>query len=211
MVARAVRPPPGPQYVAGVRVVAGQAGGLRLVAPPGAETRPTTDRVREATFNALGSMGALEGARVLDLFAGSGAMGIEALSRGAAHATFVERDRSARDAIARNLATTGLGDRARVVAADATTWAAGPDRAPGGDGYDLAICDPPYDFDGWDALLHALPAALVVIESSRGVDPGPGWLVVREKRYGSTVVIIARRTSTSTGTGSPADSSEVAR
>ena len=78
-----------------MRVVAGTAGGLRLVAPPGRETRPTSDRVREATFNALGSLGAIEEARVLDLFAGSGALGIEALSRGAQHATFVERDRHA--------------------------------------------------------------------------------------------------------------------
>ena len=76
-----------------MRVVAGELGGRRLVAPPGTDVRPTTDRVREAIFNSLGSLGVVEGAVVADLFAGSGAVGIEALSRGAAHCTFVENDR----------------------------------------------------------------------------------------------------------------------
>jgi 16S rRNA (guanine966-N2)-methyltransferase len=82
-----------------MRVIAGTARGRRLVAPTGSSTRPTSDRVREATFNALGSLGVVVDATVLDLFAGSGAMGIEALSRGAAHATFVDQDRAARAAI----------------------------------------------------------------------------------------------------------------
>ena len=134
-----------------MRVVAGTAGGLRLVAPAGQSTRPTTDRVREATFNALGSLGALDGARVLDLFAGSGAMGIEALSRGARHATFVERDRAAIDAIRANLATTRLAEAAAVVPADATAFlASGPQP------FDLALLDPPYGYDGWADLLAPL-------------------------------------------------------
>ena len=82
-----------------MRVIAGELRGRRLVAPKGATTRPTSDRVREATFNALGSMAAIEGARVLDAFAGSGALGIEALSRGADHCAFVERDRAALEAL----------------------------------------------------------------------------------------------------------------
>jgi len=170
-----------------VRVVSGEAGGRRLVAPDGVDTRPTSDRVREATFNALGSLGAVEGATVLDLFAGSGAMGIEALSRGAAHATFVERDRGARAVIERNLASTDLAARATVVGADALDWLRTSARR-----FDLAVCDPPYAFSAWDALLEALPAALVVVESDREVDPGPGWEVVRVKRYGTTVVAIVR-------------------
>src|SRR3954470_20804095 len=105
-----------------MRVVAGTAGGLRLVAPQGHATRPTSDRAREATFNSLGSLGAVEDATVLDLFAGSGAMGIEALSRDAAHATFVDSDERARQAIRANLATTKLGDRATVVAGDVFTF-----------------------------------------------------------------------------------------
>ena len=171
-----------------MRVVTGTAGGLRLVAPQGRETRPTSDRVREATFNALGSLDAIEGARVLDLFAGSGALGIEALSRGAAHATFVERDRAALDAIKANLATTGLADAASVVAADATSFV-----SSGPPSFDLALLDPPYGYDGWDALLAALPADLAVVESDRPVDPGEGWTVVRSRRYGTTVVGIFRR------------------
>src|SRR4051812_5284478 len=101
-----------------MRVVAGSARGIRLVAPSGTSTRPTSDRVREATFNALGSLGAVEDARVLDLFAGTGAMAIEALSRGAAHATFVDRDAAAVAAIHTNLETTHLVPLATVVRTD---------------------------------------------------------------------------------------------
>ena len=107
-------------------MVAGTAGGLRLVAPTGQSTRPTSDRVREATFNALHSLGAIEGADVLDLFAGSGAMGIEALSRGAAHATFVDHDERARAAVHANLDVTHLADRATCEAVQS-----GVQRQPG--------------------------------------------------------------------------------
>jgi 16S rRNA (guanine966-N2)-methyltransferase len=172
-----------------VRVVAGVARGRRLVAPRGTDVRPTTDRTREAIFNALHSLGAVEGARVLDLFAGSGALGIEALSRGAASVTFVERDPGALRAVRANLASTGLdGPAATVVRADALRWL---DGEPGA--FDVALLDPPYAFDGWDALLARLPAPLAVVESDRAVDPGPDWRITRSKRYGSTVVTIARR------------------
>jgi 16S rRNA (guanine966-N2)-methyltransferase len=139
-----------------MRVVAGVARGLRLVAPEGEGTRPTSDRVREATFNALGSMGALDGATVLDLFAGSGALGIEALSRGAASATFVETDRAALRAVRTNLETTRLGDLAEVVAQPAERFLAAA--VAEGRGWDLAVLDPPYGFDRWDELLATLPA-----------------------------------------------------
>ncbi|MGQ0616523.1 MAG: RsmD family RNA methyltransferase [Acidimicrobiia bacterium] len=169
--------------------MAGEAGGLRLVTPSGRGTRPTGDRVREATFNALGSLGLVDGAAVLDLFAGSGALGIEALSRGAARATFVDVRPAALAAVRANLATTGLGGRADVVRADAMAWAAA-ERAPR---FDLALLDPPYAFDLWPVLLAAVPAPTAVLESDREVDPGAGWLVIRSRRYGSTVVAIARR------------------
>lgn len=171
-----------------MRVVAGTAKGLRLVAPPGRDTRPTPDRVREATFNALGSLAVLEGATVLDLFAGSGAMGIEALSRGARHATFVERDRAAVAAIRANLVTTGFEAMASVAAAEALGYVA----AKPGD-FDVAVLDPPYAFDDWDELLAVLPAEVVVIESDRPIEAGDGWDVVRSRRYGTTVVTICRR------------------
>ncbi|HEX8803129.1 MAG TPA: 16S rRNA (guanine(966)-N(2))-methyltransferase RsmD, partial [Acidimicrobiales bacterium] len=171
-----------------MRVVGGTARGRRLVAPPGDRTRPTADRVREAVFNALWSRGVLAGARVLDLFAGSGALGVEALSRGAAHVTFVDTDAAARDAIRRNLATCGLEDRATVVAAPVERFLAGLAAADPGGRVDLAFCDPPYAFTGWPDLLAVLPADLVVAESGEPVDPPAGWSLVREASYGGTWV-----------------------
>jgi 16S rRNA (guanine966-N2)-methyltransferase len=171
-----------------MRVVAGTARGRTLVAPAGDRTRPTSDRVREALFNALWSRGALDGARVVDLFAGSGALGVEALSRGAEHVTFVDRDRSAVQAVRRNVEACGVGDQATVVAAPVERWLAGL-----GDDvrFDLAFCDPPYAFDGWDDLLAAIPADLVVIESGAPVDLPAGWSEARRTRYGGTWVTFA--------------------
>jgi 16S rRNA (guanine966-N2)-methyltransferase len=186
--------------VAGVRVVAGEARGRRLVAPAGRDTRPTLDRVREAVFNALGSLGAVEGSRVLDLFAGSGALGIEALSRGAAHATFVDSDRSARRAIEENLAATGLGDRATVVGLDAVAHLR-RHLQQGGDGYGLVLLDPPYAMVEplWDEVLDlvgsAAPDAVVVVESDRTPAIPEGWDALREKRYGGTLVTVLRTPS----------------
>jgi 16S rRNA (guanine966-N2)-methyltransferase len=171
-----------------MRVVAGDARGLRLVAPAGQKTRPTPDRVRESVFNSLGSLGAIEDAVVLDLFAGTGALGIEALSRGAARAVFVESDRAARGAIATNLATTKLADRALVVGADAFDYL-----ASAGESFDLALADPPYDFDRWDELYAAVDAALIVVESNRPIAPAGGWELARTRAYGTTVVTISRR------------------
>jgi 16S rRNA (guanine966-N2)-methyltransferase len=173
-----------------MRVVAGSARGRQLMAPEGDLTRPTSDRVREAVFNALFSLDdAVADAQVLDLFAG-----IEALSRGAAAATFVERGRPALTAIERNLAQTGLADRAEVVRADALDWLERADRK-----YDVVLCDPPYELDEWPRLLDALarivPDGLVVCESDREVTIAEGWQVVRARRYGGTVVSIVRRHS----------------
>jgi 16S rRNA (guanine966-N2)-methyltransferase len=158
------------------------------VAPEGSGTRPTPDRVREATFNALGSLGAIDAAAVLDLFAGSGAMGIEALSRGAARATFVDSDLQARRAIEANLTACGMVAAAEVVAAPVERFLAGAQRR-----WDLALLDPPHDFDGWPELLLDLPAQTAVLESNRAVDPPFGWEVLRAKRYGRTHVVIATR------------------
>ena len=168
-----------------MRVVAGSARGRPLVAPPGDRTRPTTDRVREAIFNALWSRGVLDGAVAVDLFAGSGALGVEALSRGASHVTFVDDDRGALRAVRRNLDACGVADRATVVADRAERWLAA--LAPGRR-FDLAFCDPPYAYDGWAGLLTALPAALVVVESDGPVGLPDGWTLDREARYGGTWV-----------------------
>ncbi len=174
-----------------MRVISGTARGRRLVAPEGASTRPTPERVREATFNALGSLGVVVDADVLDLFAGSGALGIEALSRGAASATFVDVDRAARTAVEANLQTTGLGERATVVASPVDRFLA----AANGRRWDLVLIDPPYDYtdDAWLDLLDALPTDLAVLESNRAVEPPFGWEVLRSKRYGRTYVLIVER------------------
>ena len=171
-----------------MRVVSGTAGGRRLDAPAGRDTRPTSDRVREATFNALHSLGAVEGASVVDLYAGSGAMGVEALSRGAVSATFVDHDRRAVEAVRRNLAATGFADVATVVRADVGAFLAGAGH------FDLAIVDPPYAMtdDEWTAVLALIDADVLVLESDRPLDPGPDWRIVRVGRYGDTVVTFTR-------------------
>ncbi len=173
-----------------MRVVAGIAGGRRIQTPTGRQLRPTSERVREAVFSSLWSLGVLDGARVLDLFAGSGAMGIEALSRGATSATFVEADPVAARTIEANLAATGLETAgSRVVHADVARFLDDP-----GCWFDLVFADPPYAFSDWPAVLGRLPADLGVLESRREVDPGMGWMIVRSARYGGTVVTTVRRT-----------------
>jgi 16S rRNA (guanine966-N2)-methyltransferase len=174
-----------------MRVVAGIAGGRRLQAPAGRRLRPTSERVREAVFSSLTSLGALEGARVLDLFAGTGALGIEALSRGATAATFVEADAAAVGAIKANLAATGLAG-ATVVQADVIRFLDDPGRS-GGASFDLAFVDPPYAFDAWPGILDRLPADLAALEARRPVEPGPAWEVLRSSRYGDTAVTTVRR------------------
>jgi 16S rRNA (guanine966-N2)-methyltransferase len=156
------------------------------VAPEGLDTRPTSDRVREAVFNALYSLGVLEGAHLVDLYAGSGAMGIEALSRGAARAVFVESSRDAVEAIRANLTAAGVEDRAEVVVGDVRRFLRSSEAS-----FDLAIVDPPYSFADWEELLLELSAGLLVIESDRTIDVPEGWETHRVKRYGGTVVTIA--------------------
>ena len=165
-----------------MRIVAGEHRGARIFAPKGTDTRPTSDRVREAAFNLIGPV---DGATVLDLFAGSGAMGLEALSRGAASAVFVENDREAMRAIDRNLEKLRLTG-VRTVQRD-VLQALATDR----NAYDLILCDPPYGFDQ-DArmapyLARALaPDGLVVYETTSRREPALDGLRVRTSRtYGS--------------------------
>jgi len=171
-----------------MRVVAGAFGGRRLVAPRGARTRPTADRVREALFSILG---AVDGASVLDLFAGSGALGIEALSRGAAAAVFVDRDRNACTAIRRNL--DALGVEADVVQGDAIGFV----ERPAARRYDLVFLDPPYDSPGRlaDRLSERLPAVLtddarIVTESDKRSPLELGLPLVTERVYGDTRIAV---------------------
>lgn len=172
------------------RIVAGSAGGRRLAVPPGEKTRPTSDRAREALFATLGTLLDLDGARVLDLYAGSGALGLEAVSRGAAHALLVDADARAAATARDNARTLGLADRVTVrrdkverALADAPT------------GHDLVFADPPYALAD-DAVAQVLallaagwlaPGAVLAVERpSRG--PGPRWPggveALKERRYG---------------------------
>lgn len=173
-----------------MRVVAGRFKGRRLTAPRGTRTRPTADRVREALFSMLGD---LDGARVLDLYAGSGALGIEALSRGAATAVFVERDPQAVAAIERNLAP--LGVEATVARADALRWLA---RAEGE--FDLVFCDPPYDVASRlaGALAERLAVltpddARIVTESDKRHPLQLPFPLLTERSYGDTRIAIHGR------------------
>ena len=174
-----------------MRVVAGELRGRRIEAPPGGDTRPTTDKVREAVFNALGSLDLVRDARVADLWAGSGALGIEALSRGAAHCTFVERDRTALRVLRGNLEHLGLDPVSRVVAGDAVAQAAQLD-------VDIVLADPPYQFDGWLDVLRSVRAPFVVAEAGRSLEglaelAAAGWEAVRARRYGRTWVTFFQR------------------
>lgn len=173
-----------------MRVVAGELRGRLFEGPPGVDTRPTTDKVREATFNALGSLDLVRDATIADLFAGSGGLGIEALSRGAAHVTFVERDRGALRVLRDNLQSLGLVGRSKVVPGDASVMIAGLD-------VDLVLADPPYEFDRWAALLAATRATFVVAEAGRALDDldAPGWEATRARRYGRTWVTFLERIS----------------
>ena len=174
-----------------MRIVGGTLSGRVLRAPAGAATRPTSEKVREALFNILGS---LEGDRVLDLFAGSGGLGIEALSRGALHATFVDAARPALIAIRGNLRELGLEDRATIVAGDATT---APAKHPPPAPWRVVFVDPPYRSDLATRAVLALPAAqlapdaVIVIEHDRRNAPPEalGSLLRTDlRRYGDTLI-----------------------
>jgi 16S rRNA (guanine966-N2)-methyltransferase len=177
-----------------VRIVAGSRKGHRIEAPKGVVTRPTGDRVREAVFSILGPVG---DARVLDLFAGSGALGLEALSRGAASCVFVERDRQAANVIQSNLEKLRLTG-AVVVARDVA--AALREERDRGRRYDLVLADPPYEdwADHEATMAELLPSvlaedALVVVETSERVEPELPLDLVTTRRYGSARVTVYSR------------------
>jgi pantetheine-phosphate adenylyltransferase/16S rRNA (guanine(966)-N(2))-methyltransferase RsmD len=177
-----------------LRVIAGSAGGIRL-APVPRGVRPTSDRVRESLFNALGQF--FEGGRVLDLYAGTGALGIEALSRGSGYAVFVERDRTARAVILENLHRSGFADSAEVLGGEVE--AAVGRLAGRGDRFDLIFADPPYRIAAEvGGILHRLrsllaPGGRVAIESGEAPVGGAGVEKGVTRRYGGTFVTILGR------------------
>ena len=182
------------------RIIAGTAGGRRIETPPGRDTRPTSDRVREALFAALEARGAVRGRRVLDLYAGSGALGLEAASRGAEQVTLVESARAAVQVIRRNVAALGL-DGVRIVAGSVAGYLDAASVAR----FDLALLDPPYPLAEPElaAVLARLggvlaDGALCVVErSSRSPEPTwpPGLAPEGVRRYGETALWTARRSA----------------
>ena len=179
-----------------MRIIAGRFGGRRLAAPPGRATRPTSDRVREALFSILEAGGGVLDARVLDLYAGSGALGIEALSRGAASVMFVEREARAAAALRANLESLGV----EAVVRRGDVLAALREAREGGETYDLVLCDPPYRLapDLGRSLGEALVPLLaqdarVVTESDRRKPLDLDLLsLTDERRYGDTLIRIHR-------------------
>lgn len=178
-----------------MRIVAGEWRGRKLVAPAGRSTRPTADRSRETLFSMLASrLGSFEDFRVADLYAGSGALGLEALSRGAAHATFVETDREALKAIEANVAAFGAASRAAIRSISA-------DSLPKSHPFDLIFADPPYQPGSGTAVAAAVarsgwlpPGGWMAIETQRGdaVELPAGWEVDAERDVGRARLTILR-------------------
>jgi 16S rRNA (guanine966-N2)-methyltransferase len=168
---------------AGLRIIAGEWRGRKLVAPTGQATRPTASRARETLFSMLTSrLGGFTGLHVADLYAGSGALGLEALSRGAAHCTFVERDRAAIDALTANLRALNAGDRATILASPVSS-------ARVAQPVDVALLDPPYAEAGIDDLITTLAtrhcfalAAWISIETAHDQSPAPAGFTVETTR-----------------------------
>ncbi|MEM8655061.1 MAG: 16S rRNA (guanine(966)-N(2))-methyltransferase RsmD [Pseudomonadota bacterium] len=177
-----------------MRIIAGQWRGVPLATvgkgDPGAHLRPTSDRVRESLFSMLTHRDAIDGAHVLDLFAGTGALGFEALSRGAASAVFVENGRVGQKLITENIKKLGAGDQAKLVRADATK--------PNGlesSGFDLVFLDPPYGKGMGERALNAIrpccaEGALIVWEENAPMDAPPGYTRVDQRKFGSTHVTL---------------------
>ena len=184
------------------RVIAGEAGGVRLAVPKGTTTRPTSDRVREAVFSRLDHLDVLAGAVVLDLYAGSGALGLEAASRGAARVVLVDQHRGALAAIRTNagaLRAAGVSAQVEVSGESVARYLASPAGSPGAD---VAFLDPPYDLTDAELaaalaalVAHLAPGAVVVVERSTR-SPEPSWpsglRAEGERRYGETRVWYAR-------------------
>jgi len=184
-----------------MRVTGGELRGRAITAPSTASLRPTQDRVREALFNILAPE--IAGADFLDLFAGTGAVGLEALSRGARRATFVESNRRHLAILDANVAALGTASRAEVVAADAYRWIASRQ----GGSFSIAFADPPYALGeerGYASVLEALashgvvrPGGLFVAEMTavQKAEEAPGWDLLRDRTYGRTRICIWRRTA----------------
>ncbi len=177
-----------------VRIIAGIFGGRKIDAPKGKRTHPMGERVRGALFNSLGD---LSGKTVLDAFAGTGALGIEAISRGALQAVFIEKDRLAQKILANNLSALGLGDQTKLIRASVSSWQS----TYQGERFDLILADPPYyheQFSTVEKLFDLLkPGGVMVLSHSGrgGVSTKPGVVVVDNRSYGNATLTYYRQES----------------
>jgi 16S rRNA (guanine(966)-N(2))-methyltransferase RsmD len=197
-----------------MRVIAGKYRGKKLIAPQGREVRPTSDKVKEAVFNIVASLisplsgdAPFAGKSCLDLFAGTGALGIEALSRGAASCVFVESSASASEILNKNIEAVARGERVRILKSD---WRVALRRLKGGESVDISFVDPPYEAGYCDEVMKTFleygiisDGGIVVLERAatgkgevaRDADPGcyEGFMLIREKRYGKTLIDVYER------------------
>lgn len=173
-----------------MRIVAGTARGRRILAPDGQATRPITDRAKEGIFNMLSSIIGIDegfdGLVVHDFFAGSGSFGLECLSRGAAHVTFVERGRDATRVIQQNLDTFGFVGRATILASSVESTMPTIGRA------DVAFCDPPYPDDPWSTILATISADLFVGHAERAIPLDDTWVELKRRKYGRSHIVLAK-------------------
>lgn len=180
-----------------MRIIAGSAGGRLLVAPKGMDTRPTQDKIKESLFSILG--GETDGARVLDLFAGSGALGLESISRGAKFAVFVDKSRPAQEAVAKNVEALRMGAQTELLRCH---WKIALKKLEArGDRFDLIFLDPPYRMEDAPEMLSALcagkictPQTLVVYEHAKDLPPDTaGWRVLDRREYRDTAITFLQK------------------
>ncbi|NNN19221.1 MAG: 16S rRNA (guanine(966)-N(2))-methyltransferase RsmD [Acidimicrobiaceae bacterium] len=175
-----------------VRVLTGANKSRKLLSSVSEATRPTSSRVRKSIFDILWSRVGIDEKSVLDLFAGTGSLGIEALSRGASKAWFVDQSRSAIKVVKENLLRLGVDPmRYKVVTSTYNSFLDGYQ----GERFDIAFLDPPYAFTNWDGLLEKVPAAIMVCETGNPIQPPSGFEKLLERKYGTTVVTLVSGSS----------------
>ncbi len=170
-----------------MRVISGSAKGRKLVVPSGDHVRPTKDRVKEAIFNSLHSYGLVENRSFLDLFSGTGSLGIEALSRGAKSVVFIDHHAEAIDCIILNVEKLNYGSTSKILKTDALSFLERDDY------FDVVLLDPPYKYEHWGTLLKRVNAHSIVIESSEQVTLESDWEIIKSQKYGQTNLLIASR------------------
>ena len=170
-----------------MRVISGSAKGRKLVVPSGDHVRPPKDRVKEAIFNSLHSYGLGENRSFLDLFSGTGSLGIEALSRGAKSVVFIDHHTEAIDCIILNVEKLNYGSTSKILKTDALSFLERDDY------FDVALLDPPYKYEHWGTLLKRVNAHSIVIESSEQVTLESDWEIIKSQKYGQTNLLIASR------------------